>query len=157
MNILFFLTPKCDVAYLEEDYTLRQALEKMEFHRYSTIPILTKDGKYFGTMTEGDLLYEIKNDLNMNINSLEKVRVSDIPMKNHYNPVDVNATMEDLMERASQQNFVPVVDDMGHFIGIIRRKELISYLYAHSSLSLPVDTGNEYQRDNIIRDLRELA
>lgn len=157
MNILFFLTPKCDVTYLEEDYTLRQALEKMEFHRYSTIPILTKDGKYFGTMTEGDLLYEIKNDLNMNINSLEKVRVSDIPMKNHYNPVDVNATMEDLMERASQQNFVPVVDDMGHFIGIIRRKELINYLYAHSSLPLPVDTGNEYQRDNIIRDLRELA
>ena len=67
MNILFFLTPKCDVAYLEEDYTLRQALEKMEFHRYSTIPILTKDGKYYGTMTEGDLLWEIKNDLHMEL------------------------------------------------------------------------------------------
>ncbi|MDO5834186.1 MAG: CBS domain-containing protein, partial [Lachnospiraceae bacterium] len=111
MNILFFLTPKCDVAYLEEDYTLRQALEKMEFHRYSTIPVLTKDGKYYGTMTEGDLLWEIKNDLHMDLKDTEKIRVADIPMKNHYEPVKVNASMEDIMKRASRQNFVPVVDD----------------------------------------------
>lgn len=156
MNILFFLTPKCDVAYLEEDFTLRQALEKMEFHRYSTIPILTKDGKYYGTMTEGDLLWEIKNNLNMDLDYIEKVKVSDIPMKNHYNPVFVNATMEDLMERASNQNFVPVVDDMGHFIGIIRRKELINYLYAHSSLSQPAEDSDE-DTAAIISDLRVLA
>ncbi|SEA54025.1 CBS domain-containing protein [Oribacterium sp. KHPX15] len=135
MNILFFLTPKCDVAFLEEDYTLRQALEKMEFHRYSTIPVLAKDGSYIGTMTEGDLLWEIKNNLEMNLDSIEKIQVSDIPMKTHYAPVDVNASMEDLMERVSNQNFVPVVDDMKHFIGIIRRKEIINYLYANSNLS----------------------
>lgn len=134
MNILFFLTPKCDVAYLEEDYTLRQALEKMEFHRYSTIPVLTKDGKYYGTMTEGDLLWEIKNDLHMELKDTEKIRVADIPMKNHYEPVKVNASMEDIMKRASQQNFVPVVDDSDHFIGMIRRKELINYLYEHSDI-----------------------
>jgi len=162
MNILFFLTPKCDVAYLEEDNTLRQALEKMEFHRYSTIPILTKDGKYYGTMTEGDLLWEIKNNLHMELDYIEKVKVSDIPMKNHYNPVDVNASMEDLMERASQQNFVPVVDDMSHFIGIIRRKELINYLYAHSSLSAQEDDTNSNSVKSDISHidvdmLRELA
>ena len=134
MNILFFLTPKCDVAYLEEDYTLRQALEKMEFHRYSTIPILTKDGKYYGTMTEGDLLWEIKNDLHMELKDTEKIRVADIPMKNHYEPVKVNASMEDIMKRASRQNFVPGVDDSDHFIGMIRRKELINYLYEHSDI-----------------------
>ena len=134
MNILFFLTPKCDVAYLEEDYTLRQALEKMEFHRYSTIPVLTKDGKYYGTMTEGDLLWEIKNDLHMDLKDTEKIRVADIPMKNHYEPVKVNASMEDIMKHASRQNFVPVVDDSDHFIGMIRRKELINYLYEHSDI-----------------------
>lgn len=134
MNILFFLTPKCDVAYLEEDFTLRQALEKMEFHRYSTIPILTKDGKYFGTMTEGDLLWEIKNNLGMDLKNTEKIRVSDIPMKNHYDPVKIDATMEDIMKRASHQNFIPVVDDSEHFIGMIRRKELINYLYEHSDI-----------------------
>ena len=142
MNILFFLTPKGDVAYLEEDYTLRQALEKMEFHRYSTIPVLAKDGSYIGTMTEGDLLWKIKNDLDMKLDSIEKIQVSDIPMKTHYAPVGVNASMEDLMERGSNQNFVPVVDDMQHFIGIIRRREIINYLYANSRLSQTEDISN---------------
>lgn len=54
MNILFFLTPKSEVAYIYEDYTIRQALEKMEYHKYSAIPIISKDGKYVGTITEGD-------------------------------------------------------------------------------------------------------
>jgi CBS-domain-containing membrane protein len=132
MNILFFLTPKCDVAYLEEDFTLRQAMEKMEFHRYSTMPVLTKDGCYFGTITEGDLLWELKNQLAMDLKDIEKIKVKDIALKNHYEPVDVNASMEDLMKRAHNQNFVPVIDDMKHFIGMIRRKELIHYLYEHS-------------------------
>ena len=55
MNLLFFLTPKAEVAYLYDDFTLRQAIEKMEYHRYSSIPILNRKGEYVGTITEGDL------------------------------------------------------------------------------------------------------
>ena len=55
MNILFFLIPKSEVAYIFEDETLRQTLEKMEHRKYSCIPILTMDGKYLGTISEGDL------------------------------------------------------------------------------------------------------
>ena len=36
--------------------------------------------------------------------------------------------MEDLLELVLSQNFVPVVDDMNHFIGIITRKAVISHL-----------------------------
>ena len=128
MNILFFLTPKCAVVYLETEDTLRQAMEKMEHHRYSTMPVLSKDGCYYGTITEGDILFEIKNHLDMDLRKTESIYVKDIEMKNHYAPVKVNASMEDLMQRASEQNFVPVVDDDDHFIGMIRRRELISYL-----------------------------
>ena len=38
MNILFFLTPKSEVAYINDDDTLRQALETMEFHKYAAVP-----------------------------------------------------------------------------------------------------------------------
>ena len=65
VNILFFLTPKSEVAYIYEDYTMRQALEKMEYHRYSSIPIINKDGKYVGTITEGDLLWTLKNEFSL--------------------------------------------------------------------------------------------
>ena len=70
MNILFFLTPKSDVAYISEDDTLRQALEKMEHHKYSAVPIVSRTGRYVGTLTEGDLLWGIKNQFNLDLKGL---------------------------------------------------------------------------------------
>ena len=62
MNILFFLTPKSEVAYVHDTDTLRQVLEKMEHSRYSAVPVIgKKDGRYIGTLTEGDLLWYIKD------------------------------------------------------------------------------------------------
>ena len=132
MNILFFMTPKCDVAYVEEEDSLRNTLEKMEFHRYSSIPVLTKDGRFAGTLTEGDLLWEIKNQLKLDLRAAEKIMVTDIPMCKHSEAVDINSSMESLVHRAVTQNFVPVVDDLGHFIGMVKRREIMNYLYRHA-------------------------
>ena len=131
MNILFFLTPKSDVAYIFEDETLRQTVEKMEHRKFSCIPILNKEGKYTGTISEGDLLWGIKR-LNINITDLkqmEDVSIMAIPRRATYKPVHEDADMEDLLDRAINQNYVPVIDDKGSFIGIITRKEIIKYCY----------------------------
>mgnify|MGYP000784966752 FL=1 len=131
MNILFFLTPKSDVAYIFEDETLRQTVEKMEHRKFSCIPILNKEGKYTGTISEGDLLWGIKR-LNINITDLkemEDVSIMAIPRRATYKPVHADADMEDLLDRAINQNFVPVVDDRGIFIGIVRRQAIIRYCY----------------------------
>ena len=131
MNILFFLTPKSDVAYIFEDETLRQTVEKMEHRKFSCIPILNKEGKYTGTISEGDLLWGFKR-LNINITDLkqmEDVSIMAIPRRATYKPVHADADMEDLLDRAINQNYVPVIDDKGSFIGIITRKEIIKYCY----------------------------
>ena len=86
MNILFFLTPKSEVAHICEEDTLRQALEKMEFHRYSAVPVLTRGGKYMGTITEGDLLWGIKNRFDLNLKEAESVPVTAIPRRADYLP-----------------------------------------------------------------------
>lgn len=52
MNILFFLKPKSEVAYVHDYGTLRQVLETMEYHKYASIPMLNKSGEYVGTITE---------------------------------------------------------------------------------------------------------
>lgn len=126
MNILFFLTPKSEVAYIYEDYTIRQALEKMEYHKYSAIPIISKDGKYVGTITEGDFLWTLKNDLNLDLKGLEDVPVTDINRKMDNSPVSINADIEDLVIKSLNQNFIPVIDDQDTFIGIIKRSSLYS-------------------------------
>jgi len=135
MNILFFLIPKNKVAYIYDDFTLRQTLEKMEHHKYSAIPVLSRDGKYKGTITEGDILWALKNNHSLNLKNSESTSVSSIPRKLEIRPVNAQADMRDLIEKAMNQNFVPVIDDWGSFIGIITRKDIIEFCYSHSDLS----------------------
>ena len=126
-NILFFLTPKAMCVYLYDDYTLRQALEKMEVAGYAALPILTRTGEYQGTMTEGDVLWAMKNLCGMNLKQAEKIRIMDIHRRRDNLPVPVNTPMSDLVERAQTQNFVPVVDDKDAFIGLVTRSSIIKY------------------------------
>ena len=129
MNILFFLIPKNKVAYIYDDFTLRQALEKMEHHKYSAIPILTRDGQYAGTITEGDILWEIKNNHSFTLKASETTPINSITRKHDFTPVNAQADMESLIQKAMNQNFVPVTDDWGSFIGIITRKDIIEFCY----------------------------
>ena len=120
MNILFFITPKSEVACVYEEDSLRQALERMEYHQYSSVPILNRNGEYAGTLTEGDLL---------NLREAESIPVTAIHRRMDNLPVNAKSDMEDLIDKALNQNFVPVVDDRGYFIGIITRKDIIRYFY----------------------------
>ena len=126
-NILFFLTPKAMCVYLYDDFTLRQALEKMEVTGYAALPILTRTGEYRGTITEGDVLWAMKNLCGLNLKQAERIRIMDISRRRDNLPVPVNTTMHELVERAQTQNFVPVVDDKDTFIGIITRSSIIKY------------------------------
>ncbi|MGL5749936.1 MAG: CBS domain-containing protein [Paraclostridium sp.] len=129
MNILFFLTPKSEVAYIYDDYTMRQTLEKMEYHRYSAIPIINRDGEYVGTITEGDLLWTLKSELSLNLKAIEDVSVKSIKRRMDNKPVSVNSNIEDLISKSMNQNFIPVIDDQNIFIGIIKRRDIIDYCY----------------------------
>ena len=130
MNILFFLTPKSEVSFIYDDCTLRQALETMEFHKYSSIPMLNREGEFTGILTEGDILWGIKDYKDLNIKSAEDILIRDFPRsKQQYGAVAADVNMEDLIKTAMNQNFVPVVDDQKKFIGIITRKSIIEYCY----------------------------
>lgn len=129
MNLLYFLTPKNDVAYLYDDFTVRQALEKMEYHRYSSIPILNRKGEYVGTITEGDLLWGIKREYNLDLQAAEDVPVMRIPRKRDYACVSIETDMDSLVSTAMRQNFVPVIDGKNSFIGIVKRNAIIQFCY----------------------------
>jgi CBS domain-containing protein len=128
INIAFFLIPKQEVVCLAITCTMRQALEKMEYHRYTAVPILDQNGKYIGTLTEGDLLWTLKNTKGISFESTEKMPLKDVPRRTENAPVRIDAKVDSLLELAITQNFVPVVDDNDVFIGIIRRREIIEYL-----------------------------
>ena len=129
MNILFFLSPKQDLMYVYDDFTLRQTLEKWENNRYASIPVLNRKGEYVGTLTEGDILWWLKQQHGLDIEAAEDVPISSFAHKRDYTAVTVTTSMDQLIEAAMNQNFVPVVDDQEHFIGMITRRDIIKYCY----------------------------
>ena len=128
MNILFFLTPKEDVAHVEETDTMRQVLEKMEHHGYTAIPLLGVEGKYIGTITEGDLLWFLKDRNFPDLKLLEDMPITSIERRRDNQAVKIDESMENLFDKVMNQNFVPVVDDKKVFIGIVTRKDVLAYL-----------------------------
>lgn len=129
MNILFFLKPKNEVEFIYDDDSLRQVMEKMEYHRYSAIPLISRQhGTYIGTVTARDLLWFVKDEHNLSVKESEEISVMHVNRDHDNLPVDADADMEDLIDKIANQNFVPVIDDSNIFIGIITRRDVINYL-----------------------------
>lgn len=131
MNILFFMTPKASCAYIYEDSSIRQAVEKMEHCGYSSIPILTREGAYRGTLTAGNVIWGLKNLCAMDLRQAESHCIMEIPNRRDNRPVSVSMRMHELFSMALDQNFVPVTDDKGDFIGLVPRRTIIQYCLEH--------------------------
>ena len=133
MNVAFFLNPKQNVAFLYNDFTLRQAIEKMKNCGYSAIPVITRNGKYVGTVSDGDFLWktlEVGENCSEKslMKELEKIPVTEILKTDKYQPASFSTDVEKLFNIVLNQNFVPVVDDTGNFSGIVTRKSVMQYL-----------------------------
>ena len=127
MNIAYLLHIKSEVKYLYDTNTLRQGLEKMRKHGYTAIPVISEDGDYVGTISEGDFLWHIIENGQGQLKEQEKYKIMDIIRDDFMEPVSINASAEEVIEKATNQNFVPVVDDRNKFIGIVTRKDIINY------------------------------
>lgn len=127
MNVAFFIKPKSKIIFIYEDNTLRQGLEKMRYHGYSAVPVLTRDGKYAGSVKEGDFLWAIygRDDPKYE----EKTKVKEILRREGRDPVRITAGMDDLLLKVMDQNYVSVVDDADSFIGIVTRSDIMRYYY----------------------------
>ncbi|MDO5388470.1 MAG: CBS domain-containing protein [Clostridia bacterium] len=128
MNILFLLKPKSTIIYLPAKSTIRQGIEKFKAHSYTAVPVIDDDGKYLGTISEGDFLWNIVNENDFKIKDNEHKYIYSILRSNYNPPIKVDTTMDELFEKITNQNFVPVVDDRNFFVGIITRKDVINYL-----------------------------
>jgi CBS domain-containing protein len=133
MDIIAFMKPKAEVIYMCEDETVREAIEIMRKHRFTSIPVLSNDGKYVGTITEGDLLYTLDK---MGREEIKKIKVSNIKRHRDYDAVNINETMLVLLSRASNENFVPIIDDTNLFLGIVTRKKILDYFFEHNFMVL---------------------
>jgi CBS domain-containing protein len=136
MNIASLLIPRSMVTYLYDDFSLRQGLEKMRYHKHTAVPVVTRENRYVGTLSEGDFLWSLVDYMQsseaenkcVDFRDLETIFLKDILHTDKNPPVRINTKTMELVERACNQNFIPVIDDRDSFIGIVTRKAIISRL-----------------------------
>ena len=122
------MIPKSLVEYIIIDCTIRQALEKMQYHRYVAIPVIDGEGRYLGTLRNDDIFGYFLNGGSFDKRLAEEGRVPDILNRDYAKPMLYDAHISELFELVKEHNFVPVVDDRGCFIGIILRRSVVDYL-----------------------------
>ncbi len=129
INLLNFLTPKCSTLYLEYDSTIRQALEKFDVHKFSVVPLIGKNGEFVTTISEGDILRFIKNNCHFDLQMAESYKIEAIEKYRPYKALPISTPIKEVIRLSLEQNFIPIVDDRGVFIGIIKRKTIIDYFF----------------------------
>jgi len=127
LNIAFFLTPKAMITCLYEDFTVRQGLEKLRQHGFTAVPVISRSGRYVGTVTEGDFLWCLV-DTGVGLRGIEKLPLSSIVRPNYIPAVRITESMTHVIDQSRYQNFVPVIDDNDNLVGIVKRSDIIAYL-----------------------------
>ena len=137
MNIPSLLIPKANVEYLRTKDSIEFALDIFRRNSYSAVPVINSDGIYRGTITEGDFLYYIMDNPDAD---LKKVKVRNILREDFYEAVKFTASIDKLLIKCLDQNFVPVTDDRDVFVGIVTRKVIFKNIYEEQ---LKIKYGSE--------------
>lgn len=135
MDILFFTIPKPKVICAYDDLLVKEVYDLMEDNHFTAIPIINREGYYVGTITEGDILRFIMNN-NLSKGEAEKVNISKVERLRDLEAITKEAKISELILKATNQNFVPIIEDDGMFIGIVTRKDIINYFFEHNFIVL---------------------
>ena len=122
MNVIGMMRPKYSTTYLEAEDTLRDGLDIMKKSGYTAVPVIDREGRYVGTVKEGDFLWKL---LEHGDNILDEVTIRDIIRTDWNMAATDEEDMDSIINRTMTQNFIPVVDDRGCYIGIITRRDMI--------------------------------
>ncbi|MFA5007572.1 MAG: CBS domain-containing protein [Candidatus Izemoplasmatales bacterium] len=135
MDILSFMKPLTEVVFVRDDSSIADALSVFKRFRYQSIPVVGQDGSYAGSLSEGDLLYAIA-DAGNKLATVLKTPIGQIPRNRQYEAISVQASVNSLIGKAANENFVPIVDDAGKLLGIVTRKTLLGYFFEHQFIVL---------------------
>ena len=140
-NVFFFLKNKGEVKFLYDNLSISDGLKLMNEHGFTAMPVINKDCIYKGNITEGDFLWYLLNHSSITAEDLETIKIKELIRKDYMPAVRIDVDLKTLIERSLEQNYVPIVDDRGIFIGIVTRKSIIKYLMNHTmNEAIPYDS-----------------
>lgn len=107
----------------------------MRARGYTRIPVISRDGKYINVVAEGDFLWYMldtaqKTGEGISMFVAEELKLRDVLDRDRerpYKSARITASRDELIHLAMNQNFVPITDDDGAYIGIVTRRNIIRH------------------------------
>ena len=97
INIAKIMIPKPLTRVLHVKDTVRQALETMENHGFTAIPVLDDEERYIGCVTEGDFLRHILKVGDTDKKAHEQFAVGDLVRKDFCEAIDIAAPTQEVV------------------------------------------------------------
>lgn len=128
VNIAAIMLPKVSTVQICENNTVRQGMEVFARYGYTAIPVVSEEGKYLGSVSEGDFWRHMCRIGTTDKKAQEKYRIRDIFRPDFCEPLPIDADIDQVVETALKQNFIPIIDGRGYLSGMVTRQILIRYL-----------------------------
>lgn len=125
MNTAMLLKPKSMVSYIYGDLTPEEGLKIFLSTGFAAVPVIDRGGIYIGVVSERIFLYRILSAGSIDALKEDGVTVADLANDSRFEEVTIDAGVDTLMSRITEQNFVPVVDSRGMFSGIVTRRDVL--------------------------------
>lgn len=119
-----------DVVYLDEDSKITEALEKFKHMNIMSLPVLNAQKKLVGTLALSDMVEWFKHSSDVQAAWQNQVKYM---MQAQVVTVKSTQSIVDLLPLFVEKsfNYVPVIDDNEHLLGIISRADMIAVLYQY--------------------------
>lgn len=150
MNIARIMIPKVSTVFLHENNTVRQGLELITHHGYSALPVLSSEGVYIGSVSEGDFLRHILSAGTTDLKAHERCRIGSLVRRDFCPPLSIEAEDSLVISTILNQNFVPIVDDRGALCGILTRRAVIASLAEENGVS-KIPARSPAQLDSLLQ------
>lgn len=137
-NVFFFLKAKNEVTYLYGNTSFKEGLALMRKFQFTAMPVIDEKGAYLGSISEGDFLWFVISHPDSKETNIEEITLKDLLREDYMPPCKVDVDIDELFSQSLEQNFVPIVDDRNIFIGIVTRRNILSYFVQQAKQIEPV-------------------
>ncbi len=118
------VTNKKKITYVYGDSTLEEAIKAFAKSSYSMIPVLERvSDRYLYSITATDVLNWMA--AGHSLEEAEKTPLSALSLTRLIASCQENAEVSSIADLVANQNYVPLVDEKGVFVGLVTRKSLI--------------------------------
>lgn len=124
-----------DLVTLKSNDTIENTIEILQKNNLKSIPVVEKNNKYLGILSKEILFEQLEQNLSKSIEEFKKDTIENAVL--YIEPLKLDSFFEETLSIIVRYPFVPIIDDTGILIGIVKRKNITNSLEISFGKGIP--------------------